>query len=168
MNRPRDVRRRILVVVESVNDWEQLLAWARTFINPHDSVLVAMLCEHHGGYESDAVPFLSHTDFLQQTERDLRERIRPLLLRLELPFASFRLLEGAANQTVAELATLWVAELILTRSELARRIQGYGGFLGLLAPVPLPCPLLTLSTPPCTHWTRWLARLQAWLAQENP
>ncbi|MBF0185294.1 MAG: hypothetical protein HQM06_13040 [Magnetococcales bacterium] len=153
MQRSAPNRRRILLVVESVAEWERLLDWSRSLIRfVEDKTLFVMLCDHHGGYESDAIPLLTHGEFLHKTEQALRARLARLLQQKGVPPMEFRLLEGAPHRVVAELSHTWAADCLLTTARTARRMQSHGGLLGLQPPEPIACPIAILPTEENRFW----------------
>ena len=157
MNKPYHC---ILAIVDSVAEWEIVVRRAAVMARGGSHLLVIMLYDHHGGFESDHVPLLTPSEFLQRTEADLQVRLNQWLDRYGTPHARFKLLNGFSQQESVAWLAAWSPDMILATDATAAKIQGGGGFLGLMSLLQSPCSVRILSTTVHSRLHNWWAFLR--------
>lgn len=151
--------RKIMAVIFPRKEYEEVIRRAVLMAREHGAELVlGMPFDFHGGFAGDHYPFLTPQELHQQTERQARKNLEPLLAKLGAAEVPCRLLGGECNQAVSAFAQTWGAEVIVADAALSRRIRGQGLF-GPWFPRPLPCEILVVQPPPTLSWGTQIASL---------
>jgi len=108
--------KRILCVIDPDRHGEQLLRQAVQHAERCGArLLTAHVVDHHTGYESDHIPFVTPAELSTALAKAAQQRIRAMLDRL-YPQGNLWVEVGAARRTVVELATACEADLVIVAS----------------------------------------------------
>jgi universal stress protein A len=87
-------------------------------------LLVAHVVDHHTGFESDHVPFLTPQEIRAELAKVAGRRLEEMMERIGATEAQTRVETGPSGKAVAELAAGWQPDLVIVGSHAPHDLQG--------------------------------------------
>lgn len=138
---------RIFVPIEVNLKGESVVRRAQEIAAPFGATLfVVSVVDHHCGFESDHVPFMSPQALVQKTVRDMQRRLDHLLERAGASQAQGRVLPGKAHQIIPQLAATWQPDLVVLAQGAHYGLSPARGWLDQFLGGTRPWDLLTVRT----------------------
>lgn len=136
--------RRILCVIDPDARGEQVLTQAVAHARQHNAEWIAAhVVDHHTGFESDHIPFLTPTELNLELAAVAAERIGAMLKKIHDATGPLLIEMGPARATVVKMAKMLGVDLVMVG---AHSSYGLVTMAPFSAPDELPFAVITLHT----------------------